>query len=130
MTGSYSFTAEIRDATNHQTSKADEESGVTVTDNGLHERDVHYQYENAGSVRIYLRNHHDQGFDVETHHTTLDDTDFAASNVHSTETVAANGGVATFVMDGPVGRLQFKTLTGSLSTAPTSGSLDIGVIAE
>lgn len=119
------FECQIRDTTQHESHQMDSEAGATVLLDELHPNDYH-RHKQSG-IRVYIEDNHDQGFDVGIQHTHRDDADFTAAVTEGTITLAAGADSGTLRIDGPVGRLQFVTQTGALTTAPADGSLSVYV---
>ena len=123
------FVAAIRDTSEHESSTATDETGITVEDNELHADSGSNEFPSAARLRVYVESTHDQGFDVEIQHTSLMDDDFSVTTVAGTVALAADGDGDSIRIDGPIGNLQAVTLTDTLTTAPTTGELWITVLA-
>lgn len=122
------FEVEIRDTNRHESHSMADEAGATVLTDELNPNDL----QRYDSIRLYIDDDHDQGFDVTVEHTHTGDESFTAAveTAGSPLTLAAGQDSATLTIDGPIGQLQFATETGGLASAPTSGSLLVELVAS
>ena len=116
------FAAEIRDTNEHESSTAENESGITVTANTLHPESMH----DVAVANIYIKNNHDQSLDVSVEHAGQSQG-FDGAATAATRSLAADGTTGNVRVEGPIGQLQ---LTFAAATAPTAGDVTVDIEAS
>lgn len=122
MARSYHFECEIRGTNTYESHSMADEADVNVLTDELHPNGI----QQFGTIAVYLADDHDQSVDVTVQASHPGDGVFTYASDMGSATLAAGEDGAVIAVDGPVGRLQFTATT---STAPTSGSLLVHVLA-
>jgi len=122
------FEAEIRDIQNHDSDTMGGDADVNVVEDTLHSERRRQVFDDSRALRVYLTNTHNELFDVEVHHAEPATPGYDHTITAATVTLAT-GASATATIDGPVGDLRLRVLTGALASPPTDGSLRATVVS-
>lgn len=114
------FEAEIRDTEAHTSDVMADDANVTVNEDTLHPNSL----ENYESIRVYVDDTHDEGYDLTVRHTAHDDDDYSAENDHTTYSVSTGQDQTTITITGPAGQIRLHTGTTG-TAAPTTGRLRV-----
>lgn len=121
----YTYECEIRDLQDHySTDDPANDADFTEVVNTLHqprENDL----TTADRVSVYVHDDHDQSFDMALQSTPGADGDY--TDTVGEQTVTLGGTDTRFTVDGPLGNLRLYFQSGSLSTAPASGSCRVTI---
>lgn len=115
------FEVEIRDAATHYSNTIADDPETNVLLDDLHPN-VEHEVE---TIRYYIEDDHDIGYDLSVQHTYADDEDYTAAATAATHSLSGGDATATGTVPGPVGRLRLLYKTGALTTALSSGSCTV-----